>query len=289
MKSGLGASALLLLATAASPFALALKLNQSSASHTASGRGLFLLSFGVDDPCERSRLAVESVASLPCRQRPKKDPKYCGLAILADDTGYDAVSSKCKNRFDILTHVSKEQMLTCKSNVLNDLSAAKLCVRSMELAPFKDNIFMLMDAYVVGPSLETIFDVLDQGFDITTAMECCAHTRQSESLGTGALASGWEMQTGVVGFVMNEAVKQHALYSQKIFKEKVSPLGYASAEQSAETLALATSSVRFYPLPPSFNLERDATLKFQAMLPHAVTRWHYSQPRIGEGAGLPAT
>lgn len=96
MKSGLGASALLLLATAASPFALALKLNQSSASHTASGRGLFLLSFGVDDPCERSRLAVESVASLPCRQRPKKDPKYCGLAILADDTGYDAVSSKCK-------------------------------------------------------------------------------------------------------------------------------------------------------------------------------------------------
>lgn len=279
--------ALLLLAAAASHLATALKLNQSSAGQAVSGRGLFLLSFGVDDPCERSRLAVESVASLPCRHSPKDGPKYCGLAILADDIGYNAVRSKCKDRFDVVTLVSKTQMRTCKMNVLDDLSAAKLCVRSMELAPFKQNIFMQMDAYVVGPSLENIFEVLDQGFDITTAMDCCAHTRQSESLSTGALAKGWEMQTGVLGFVMNAAVKDHALRSQKIFTEKIGPLGYTSVEQSAETLALAKSSVRFYPLPPNFNLERDSTLKFQAMLPHAVTRWHYSQLRVGKGAGLP--
>eukprot|EP00930_Biecheleria_cincta_P057924 TRINITY_DN43786_c0_g1_i1.p1 TRINITY_DN43786_c0_g1~~TRINITY_DN43786_c0_g1_i1.p1 ORF type:complete len:297 (+),score=65.63 TRINITY_DN43786_c0_g1_i1:102-992(+) len=287
MKS-LADLALLLLAAAASPSAEALKLNQSSAGQAVSGRGLFFLSYGADDPCERSRLAVESVASLPCRQRPKDDPKYCGLAILADNIGYDAVGSKCKDRFDKVTLVTKEQVYTCKMNVLDDLSAAKLCVRSLALAPFKQNIFMQMDAYIVGPSLENIFDVLDQGFDITAAMECCAHSRQSESLATGALAQGWEMQTGVLGFVMNDAVKDHALRSEKIFTEKVGPLEYASAEQSAETLALAKSSVRFYPLPPNFNLERDATLKFQAMLPHVVTHWHYSQLRVGKGAGLPA-
>lgn len=281
--------ALLLLGAATSHLAAALKLNQSLVSQAVSGRGLFLLSYGVDDPCERSRLAVESVASLPCRQRPKDGPKYCGLAILADDIGYDAVRSKCKDRFDVVRLISKTQMRTCKMNVLDDLSAAKLCVRSMELAPFKQNIFIEMDAYVVGPSLENIFDVLDQGFDITTAMDCCAHTRQSKSLAAGALAQGWEMQTGVLGFVMNDAVKDHALRSQNIFTEKIGPLQYASEEQSAETLALAKSSVRFYPLPPNFNLERDATLKFQAMLPHAVTRWHYSQLRVGKGAGLPAS
>mmetsp|Transcript_87355 Transcript_87355/g.178123 ORF Transcript_87355/g.178123 Transcript_87355/m.178123 type:complete len:298 (+) Transcript_87355:1-894(+) len=224
------------------------------------------------DWCNKSRIVIESLnlAHLPCRERGMQSHEYCETAFIGDEPAVRHVRDSCPGRFDVVHQVDLQN---CSLGHDGDLRPAKLCVRALQQAPFTYNIQMDFDTIVVSPEIETVFDVLQKGFDLTSAYECCAMHKNGH-LADDALVHGWEMQTGLIGYTDAPVVSKHAQKAIDIYVESVRSKGYSSAEQNAETQALAEIDVHFFTLPPNFNM-RSPTVKGFRKMPAVVAQWHY--------------
>lgn len=198
--------------------------------------------------------------------------KRCSVALIGDAQGTSRVRRDCPKPF---AHILERNISGCMEET--DVRARKLCIRQWPL-PFSYNIFLDADTRPVGPGLEQIFDVLLAGFEYAATWECCARRKGNRAvhrlaLPHEALLSGWELQTGVLGLANTEAVRRHAARSISITVEKQTQhasLTFKSAEQSFETLALASSDLRVFTLPPNFNMRYFTTDGFEKVPIHLL-------------------
>lgn len=226
-----------------------------------------------DKWCDTAKSAVDNLKTvgLPCRNHSTDDASYCQIAFVGDAAATGVVSQRCPTLFDTVKTIDLAHCgLPQKKK--DDVRPLKMCVRALAQAPFTYNIQMDFDTLAVGPEIERIFEVLEKGFELTGAFECCALHRPN--LAEDTLLHGWEMQTGVLGYQNTSAVAEHARKAVEIYTGKDYPWPLTSVEQNAETQALAQSRVRFMPLPPTFNLREYTTIGFKEM-PVAAVHWHY--------------
>mmetsp|Transcript_53049 Transcript_53049/g.119536 ORF Transcript_53049/g.119536 Transcript_53049/m.119536 type:complete len:327 (-) Transcript_53049:130-1110(-) len=212
---------------------------------------------------------------LKCRSLPPTDKYYCGIAFVGDQDAAAEVQANCSAMFDKVVTVDFNE---CPIKGY-DPRPKKTCVRSLGKAPFTYNLQVDADTIAVSPEIETAFDVLHRGFDLTATFECCARReivvggKKMYPLAEDRLLHGWEMQTGVLGYVNNERTQDHANKAVEIYNSPTFPV-VTSAEQQAETEALAKSDVRFMMLPPNFNMRSFTAVGFRDM-PMAVAHFDY--------------
>lgn len=177
------------------------------------------------------------------------------FAFIGDAAGVAIVQAKCSHRFNVITTFN---ITSCGLyGKVSDVRFHKLCFRDqIDSMPFDDKLVIDTDTITVGEGLGRVFDILDRGFEYTSAMECRAEDMKTGSTprASDAILDGWELQTGVLGFKRCTAVQEHARRSIQLAIEHGRPYELTSAEQTFETFALADSRVRFFPLPPGFNV-----------------------------------
>mmetsp|Transcript_127815 Transcript_127815/g.409318 ORF Transcript_127815/g.409318 Transcript_127815/m.409318 type:complete len:516 (-) Transcript_127815:406-1953(-) len=231
--------------------------------------GFLYIGFGDRRWCAESRKSIQSLrrANLGCRSKEPKDEAFCKIAFVSEQAQINTMRAECPEQFEAFVAVGLQG---CPLAGIQDARAKKMCVRALGVAPFDYNVFMDMDTLILAPHVEEVFAVLRRGFHLAAAFECCAKGDLAES----TLLHGWEMQTGVLGFSKTEKVKAHAKKAIEIYMNSVEGMHLSSGEQNAETQALAETSVRFFLLPPGFNM-RFQTVSGFTDIPSSVVHHHF--------------
>jgi len=231
--------------------------------------GFLYIGFGDRHWCAESQKSVQSLrrAKLGCRSKEPKDEAFCKIAFVSEQAQINTMRAECPEQFEAFVAVDLQG---CPLAGIQDARAKKMCVRALGVAPFDYNVFMDMDTLIVAPNVEEVFAVLRRGFQLASAFECCAKGDLAES----TLLHGWEMQTGVLGFSKTEQVKAHAKKAIEIYMNSVEGMRLSSGEQNAETQALVETSVRFFPLPPGFNMRPQTVFAFRDV-PSSVVHRHF--------------
>ena len=246
-------------------------------------RGFLFVGIGGRDWCAdlRQIVGVMRLASLRCF----RDAMPCLVHFIGDDAGAASVRrGGCESLLS--SNVTTANFARdCYSRAGSSTPwLAKLCVRALRLSPFEHTILLDFDTLILSNEIEQIFHVLSSGFDLTTAMECCAipdkipRTPHMLEVMRVPLVHGWEMHTGVVGFTRAPAVSEHASIALAIWRNSSRIRRYSSYEQQAETMALTLSTVRWLPLPPTFAIRSYSATAWR-QLPRAVAHWKWRTPR----------
>lgn len=248
--------------------------NNLTQLHPNNDFGFVYIGFGQKDWCHETKTSVMSIrrSKLKCRMD-KHSPTFCRIAFLGDWDAVQKVNRKCNDQFDVLV---TEDLTKCDfAKQTQDKRMWKLCVRAHHI-PFKYNIQMDADTYVVSSDVEIVFSALEQGYELAAAFECCAKGHGA----SGELFSGWEMQTGMIGYTNCPAVRSHAEEAMRlaVIGETHHPT-YTSGEQTYETQALKSDAgrVRFFPLPPNYNVKKQTTTGYRSMHPVVLHDQHISQ------------
>ena len=118
-------------------------------------------------------------------------------------------------------------------------------MRSMQLSPFDETVWLDADTCVVSDRFMSIFAPL-QFYDFVSVWECCAVGARP----TPAVGDGWEIQTGVFG--IRRSANQLLVDWDVEFGDG-RKYGYSSVDQQAITRVFEMTTFRFYPLQAQFN------------------------------------
>lgn len=183
------------------------------------------------------------------------------IAVLSDG-GVDDVWFRKHVAVDLIEHVSEED--GGAGLTLPDPRGRKLLAYSQ--SPFLKTVYLDADTAVLSKEVKSLFSALDR-FDLAASFECC-RTVWSESktpYDRGGFMYGWEMQTGVMAYAKNQRTAKFWAEARHWYNSQAQYwASRSSAEQGAATYALASSEVRYVPLPPSFNVR-----------PYTLYQWLY--------------